>query len=86
MFKKHRRFYQAQWAFLRVFCALFSLLVIAFAISELFQALSGSKALDSEILGMAGVMLLAAFIITWMARHWFNFLAGEEICYWRRPK
>ena len=83
-FRKHRRFYLAHWKFLRVFLAFWIASNTLFIVSTIWEAISSETALGWELVGAAFAMILAGMAMTWFARHWFNFLAGEEICHWRK--
>ena len=78
------RFYKMQWQGIRLFAVLWTVLIsikILIDLPEAFQS-SGPGKLQELLIYL--LLLPAALIIAWLARHWFNLLAGAEICHWRR--
>lgn len=86
MFKERRSFFRRQWLFIRAFSVLFALLLVGAAVVEVLGVAREDEPPEGELLIMLAVMLAGCLGMAWLARHWFNFLAGEEICQWRYDK
>ncbi|MCB2086128.1 MAG: hypothetical protein H6920_08980 [Sphingomonadaceae bacterium] len=71
------------WNYFRIFFPVFIILSVVALFQGVIPNLSKGSPLDWERIIMSLAIAGGAFLITWLTRHWLNFLAGEEICQWR---
>jgi uncharacterized membrane protein YdjX (TVP38/TMEM64 family) len=81
-----RKAIEWQWRFTRWFLIVALIVPPAIVLINFASAISAGEPLPWIDALAAVAFMLAATAMVWGARHWYNFVAGDEVCKWRTDR
>ncbi|GAA4711775.1 hypothetical protein H9L13_02685 [Sphingomonas lutea] len=83
---KNPRFIEWQWRTMRWTWVIFVIAAPVLVGMNFITAASDGDPLPWMDIPMAVGIVAWGTAIMWLARRWFNFMAGSEVCRWRRDR